>query len=85
MSKWVIIMDLKINYQEVSRSSNGFYAYSFFTNSNKPTYEIIFTKGKMELEKETVERIAFNENSMLITYKDKTMQFINLENVTQII
>lgn len=79
------MMDLKINYQDVSRSSNGYYAHGFFSKANKPIVEIIFTKGKMELETELVERIAFNENSMLIAFKDKTIQFVNLDNVTQIL
>lgn len=79
------MMDLKINYNEVSRGSLGFLAYGYFTNTKKPIVEIIFTKGKMELEIELVERIAFGENSMLIAFKDRTTQFINLQNVTQIL
>lgn len=78
-------MDLKINYQDVSRSSIGYSAYVFFKFNEKPLVEIIFTKGKIELEISSVERLVFNEWSINIFYKDRTTQYINLQNVTQIV
>lgn len=78
-------MDLNINYQETPRKSIGYSAYQYFRSNKKPTIEIIFTKGKIELETEKVERINFYQESIHIIYKDNVIQFVNLNNITQIL
>lgn len=61
----------------------GNVAYLKLANSKKnETIEIIFTKGKVEIIMDDVDRINVYENSMNIYFKDKTSKFINLHNVT---
>ena len=43
---------------------------------------IVFTKGKLELETENIERVNVYNCSMTIYLKDNSMKFINLNNVT---
>ena len=78
-------MDLNIDYKQKNESSLGYSAYMCIRNNTKTTFEIIFTKGKIEVETELIERINFYQYSMNIVYKDKTIQFVNLQNVTQIV
>ena len=48
------------------------------------TIEIIFTKGKLEVILDEVERINVYPYSMYIIYKNQQITYINLYQVTQI-
>ena len=61
----------------------GFVAYWKLRESEKQELlTIVFTKGKLELETNTIERINVYDESMNIIFKDKTTKYINLHNVT---
>ena len=61
----------------------GFVAYEKLRQSEKQELlTIVFTKGKLELETNTIERINVYDESMNIIFKDKTSKYINLQNVT---
>ena len=79
-------MDLNIKLTTVKTGTLGHTVYQYFQNNKKKTtIEITLTKGKIELETENIERINFYKNSIIIIYKDRTQQFVNLLNVTQIL
>lgn len=64
----------------------GYSAYFKLIESRKQEkIEIIFTKGKLELLTEEIERINTYDYGLNIIKKDNTIIFVNLFNVTQII
>ena len=58
--------------------------YKLNDNKKQEKIEITFTKGKIEIETQEIERINIYNNSMNLIKKDKTSIFINLYQVTQI-
>lgn len=76
---------MKIN-NNTENKGNGYVTYQKLNNSKKQeTIEIIFTKGKLLIETDKIDRINVYSNGMNIFYKDNTSIFINLDNVTQIL
>lgn len=74
---------MDVNKKIIKMESIGQSAYAKLVNNRKnEKIEIIFTKGKLELEVQTIERINIYDNTMNIFYKDGTDKFINLQNVT---
>ena len=74
---------ININKQTIQMGSLGNSAYAKLMNDKKKEIiQIIFTKGKLELELQTVERINIYDTAMNIFFKDNTSKFINLMNVT---
>lgn len=74
---------MDINKKAIKMESIGQSAYAKLVNNRKnEKIEIVFTKGKLDVEVETVERINVYDNSMNIFYKEGTDKFINLSNVT---
>lgn len=75
--------DMDVNKNTVKINGLGYVAYAKLINNRKSErLEIIFTKGKLELEISEVDRINVYDNSMNIFYKDKRIQYVNLDNVT---
>lgn len=77
-------MDLNIDYNTIKFSSLGYSIHNVLKNKRDGILEIIFTKGKYEMEVEQIMRINIYESSIVIILKDNTQHFINLLNVTQI-
>lgn len=74
---------IQINKLTTKIGSIGYGVYAKLKTSRKnETLNIIFTKGKLEIPIETIERINIYDTSLNIVYKDKRTQFINLQNVT---
>ena len=53
-------------------------------NKKRETIEIIFTKGKLDLLTNEIERINVYNESINVIKRDKSSIFINLNQVTQI-
>ena len=76
---------IRIN-NNTENKGNGYVAYQKLMNSKKQeTIEIIFTKGKLIVEMDKVDRINMYSDGMNIFYKDGASIFINLDNATQIL
>lgn len=72
-----------INKNTTKMDSIGFTVHAKLVNNrDSETISIIFTKGKLELEGKTIERINVYDNAINIYFKDGRNQFINLMNVT---
>ena len=76
---------MKINRVTNQINGLGYSAYEKLRTSDKQEIiTIIFTKGKVELMVENIERINVYDECITIVLKDNTSIFINLLNVTQI-
>lgn len=74
---------IAINKNTTKMDSIGFTAHAKLVNNrDSEIISIIFTKGKLELEGKTIERINVYDNAINIFFKDGRNQFINLMNVT---
>ena len=74
---------MNINRNVTNLNGLGFSAYEKLRNcGNQEILTIVFTKGKMELETKTIERINVYNDSMNIYHKDDTVKHINLNNIT---
>lgn len=79
-------MKLNIDNNTTTQSGLGRSIHQYLKdNKHKEIITIIFTKGKLEINVEEVERVNIYEDSMIIYYKDKNNSYVNLLNITQII
>jgi len=80
-------MDVNTNYEKHDSLGASFDEFLHRSRSEKKElkFTITFTKGKLEVEAETIQRININNESAIIHYKDGTRGFINLQNVTNIL
>ncbi len=76
-------MKIHINFNNVDFGGTGECAYNFLHNFHKDQLNIIFTKGKLELDTKDIEKINVYTSSMNIILNDKTTYFVNLETITQ--
>lgn len=74
---------MDVNKNTTKINGLGYVAYAKLINNRKGgVVEIIFTKGKLEIEIKDVDRINVYDDCMNIYYKDKKIQYVNLHNVT---
>lgn len=75
---------MKINNNSEKIGSLGDAATKKLANIKNDILTIIFTKGKLEVETNNIERINVYDDSMNIILKTNELIFINLQNVTYI-
>ena len=80
---------MDVNYNYLSADCLGASFVQFLDNRNKKEkdklrFTITFTKGKTEIDCETINRINVTMDSAIIHYKDGKKEFINLINATTI-
>lgn len=74
---------MDINRKTNDVKSVGFAFYEKLRKSNKQEIiTIVFTKGKLDLEVSSIDRVNVYDNSMNIFFKDDTSKAINIYNIT---